>query len=394
MIQSIGVDHTLPIEIREKFSIVTKRIERYLNILDEAVYESVILSTCNRTEIFFIADEKSEDMRDTVFSIMGWDLELKKYTFYKDEKETIEHLMNLVCGFDSLIKGEDQILSQVKKAYEISLKNGTLGGEFSRLFKKVIRCGKEFRKEAKLYRIPISYSSISVKESIKRGCRRFMIIGYGEVGKLTLKYILPNDFDKIYIVAREGSDIDYFDPKVEFIDFSKREKYYKKTDCIISATSAPHTVVRKHEDLKNKLIFDLAVPRDIEKDVSEIEGTEVFNIDRLDEMDHENQLERERIMNSHRYILDKYIKEFNDWKATKDIIPYILQMNEKKEEIVSRRHRSFVNKMETKNIEEYSHVLMESVANAYVNRAIEVLKEEYLKGNGEECIEMIKKIFI
>ncbi|MDO5707237.1 MAG: glutamyl-tRNA reductase [Andreesenia angusta] len=394
MIQSIGVDHRLPIDIREKFSIVNKRIERYLDILNEIAEESVILSTCNRTEIYFISDEKSEDIRDNIFEIMNWDKSLKRYSFYKGEDETIEHLMRLVCGFDSLIKGEDQILSQVKKAYEKSLNNGSLSSEFSRLFKKVIACGKEFRKSTELYKIPISYSSISVKESIKRNCKRFMIIGYGEVGKLSFKYLLATNFEKLYIVAREECEIDYFDEKVEFINFKERENYYNDIDCIISATSAPHTVIKRNEDLKDKLIFDLAVPRDVDDNVYDIEGIEVFNIDRLDKMDHENQIKREEIMENYYYILEKYIEEFNNWKSTKDLIPYIIDIKNRKKEIVDKRHRSFVNKLETKDIIDYSYTLMDSVANAYINRAIEVLKEEYLEGNREECIRIIKKIFI
>lgn len=394
MIQSIGVEKNVPIEIREKFSIISKRIEKYLDKLNEEFYESIILNTCNRTEIYFISAEKKESTREKIFEIMDWQKDLKKYTFYKNEKETIGHLMKLVCGFDSFIKGEDQILSQVKRAYEISLNNNTLGGEFSRLFKKVISCGKEFRQKTQLYKVPISYSSISVKESLRRGIKRFMIIGYGEVGKLTLKYILPNQFEKIYIVSRDESDIDYFDPKVEFIDFSKREKYYKKVQCIITATSAPHTVVKKNSGLKDKLIFDLAVPRDVEEEVYYIEGVKVYNIDILDKMDHENQLKREEIMEKHKYILDKYIREFEEWQETKEIIPYILKINNKKKEIVEKRHRTFINKIETKDIKENSYILMDSVANAYTNKAIELLKEEYLKGNGKECLEMIKKVFI
>lgn len=394
MIQSIGVDHRLPIEIREQFSVINKRIEANLDELSKVSYETVLLSTCNRTEIYFISDSLGDEVIDEIFDTMGWNKSLKKYTFYKNEEETVEHLMLLVCGFDSLIRGEDQILSQVKQAYELSLKNKTLGSEFSRLFKKVIRCGKEFRQATQLHRIPISYSSISVNESIRRGFTKFMVVGYGEVGKLTLKYILSNKFEKVYVVVRDENEADFFDPKVEFISFKEREYYYDQVESIITATSAPHTVIEKSENLKNKVIFDLAVPRDVAQEVYSDETIEIYNVDKLDDMDHENQLKRKEIMEKNRYIIDKYIKEFTDWKSTKEIIPYILKMKDKKEEIVDKRHKAFVNKIKTKDNIEFSRVLMDSTANAYLNRAIEVLKEEYLKGNGEECLKIIKKIFL
>ena len=394
MIQLIGVDYRLPIDIRKKFSVVNKRIETKLNELSGCSYETVLLSTCNRTEIYFISDSLGEDIKDEIFERMDWDKSLKSYTFYKNEEDTIEHIMNLVCGFESLIKGEDQILSQVKSAYEISLKNGTLGSELSRLFKKAISCGKEFREKSKLHRIPISYSSISVKESVKRGLTRFMILGYGEVGKLTLKYILSNKFDKVFIVARKECDADFFDPRVEFVSFKEREIYYKEVDCIITATSAPHKVIDYTEELRGKLIFDLAVPRDVSKEVYDNEYIEIYDVDELDKMDYENQLKRELIMEENRYIIEKYIKEFNDWKTIQEIVPDILKMKEKKSVLVQKRHSVFINKKNTKDNIELSRTLIDSAANVYLNKAIEILKEEHLKGNGEDCLKIIRKIFM
>lgn len=394
MIQTLGIDHSVPIDVRERFSVVSKRIEVHLDRLVNILEEVVILSTCNRTEIYFIADKMEDVLEQEIFGAMGWDMSFKDYVFYMEEDESIRHLMNLVCGFDSLIKGEDQILSQIKGAYDKALQNGSVGSELSRLFKKVIRCGKEFRQKTELYKIPVSYSSISVKESTKRGLGRFMIVGYGEVGKLALKYILSSKFEKIFVVIREDSEPDFFDPRVEFITFQEKEKYYKYVECIISATSAPHPVIEYHPDLRRKLIFDLAVPRDVSEELYSSGEFEILNIDRLDEMDQENQRRRSEMMLKHSYIIDKYISEFEEWKSTKEIIPYILAMEEKKRAVVDKRAKDFRNKRHSKDVDELAKTLIDSSANVYVNRAIETLKEEYLNGRGQECLNLIKKIFM
>ena len=118
MIQLIGLKHDVKIEIREKFSIIPKRQEKCLEALLNICEEAVILSTCNRTEIYF--KSKDEDIVKKIFKALNWDKTLIKCVFNYKEEKAIQHLMEVVCGFDSLLLGEDQILGQVRDAYEAS----------------------------------------------------------------------------------------------------------------------------------------------------------------------------------------------------------------------------------------------------------------------------------
>lgn len=394
MIQVLGVRHNVGLEIREKLSIITKRIERSLDLLKEYCNEVVILSTCNRTEIYFKSKYSGIDVIDKIFDTLNWDKELLPYTFYFKEDEAIKHLMNVVCGFDSIIFGEEQILGQVRMAYDQAIKAKSVNSEFRRLFDTAITCGKEFREKTKLYKIPVSSASIVVDEVRKRGIKKIMILGFGGVGALVEKYISGIDYEKLYIATREEENHNNLDKKIEFIKFKNRRDYYKDVDCIISTTSAPHTVIEKRDVLeKELLIFDLAVPRDVDDDVYDINGIEVYNIDNINTIDDENHGKRKTKMIENRYIINDYIDDFKDWRKIREITPEIIKLKFKGEAVSKKRYEVFKNKNHTKDPEELAETLIKSTSNAYINKAIEVLKEEYLKGRGDACLEIIEKIF-
>lgn len=393
MIQLIVVDHSVPVVIREKFSVPQKKLSKYLGKLREVFEEVLVLSTCNRMEIYFRSQLEGNEALEVLFEIMGWDFRLQKYTTHFVGKDAVEHLMHLASGFLSVVLGEEQILSQIKSSYRVALQENSVGKEFSSLFRKAIRCGKSFRTEAKLYEIPVSSSSIAVSESRRRYARSYMVIGYGDVGKLTLKYILSSQAEKVYLVVQDKGGVQIQDNRVEVIDYSERKSYYGDVDCIISSTSAPHTVVDYEDSLKGKLIFDLAVPRDVSEKVYADSEIEVYNIDMLRRIDDENQKKRREHMEEKRYIVESYIAEFYEWKSTAELSPLIAEMKKKSAEIVESRHRTFRNKRETKDIDGLAEKMIESASNVYLNRAIEVMKSEMLEGRDERCLEIIKKIF-
>ena len=394
MIQVLGVRHNVGLEIREKLSIITKRIEPSLEKLSRICDESVILSTCNRTEIYFRSKTSGIAIIEEIFDSLNWDKSLIAYSFYLKQDEAIDHLMNVVCGFDSIIFGEEQILGQVRMAYDQAINSKVVKSEFRRLFDTAISCGKDFRDKTKLYKIPVSSASIVVAEVRKRKIKRLMILGYGGVGALVEKYIKGIEYEKLYISTRENPEKGIQDGKVEFINFKDRKDYYDDVECIISATSAPHTVIEKIDvEDKELLIFDLAVPRDVEEDIYDLPNVEVYNIDNIDIIDDENHGKRKTKMIENRYIIKEYMEDFHDWKKIRNLTPEIIKLKSKGQAVSKKRYDVFRNKNHTKDPEELAKTLIESTSNAYINRAIEVLKQEYLEGRGEECLNIIEKIF-
>lgn len=394
MIQLIGLKGDVELEIREKFSVIQKRCEKFTKNLSSVCEEVVVISTCNRTEIYFNSKEHDENIVNEIFDILGWDKSLKSHTFHYKEGEVIKYLMDVVCGFHSLILGEDQILAQMKEGYEIALDAKTVSKDLQRLFQIAVTCGKEFRTKSNLYKIPVSSSSIAVNESKKQGIKKFMLLGFGEVGQLAAKYILSTGFQVLYVAARNPKVVEIEDPRVKAIYFDERTKYYKDVDCIISCTSAPHCVVRK-ENLpeKNMIIFDLAVPRDVEQEVYSMENIKVYNIDKVSSIDDENRKKRKNVMIKNRCIINKHIKEFMDWQKIQGISGEILNLKKCGEKVYKKRYKTFKNKRYTKDNEKLAEILFKSTSDAFVNRAIDVLKEEQLKGSAENCMKIIKKIF-
>lgn len=395
MIQLIGLKSDVKLEIREKFSIIQKRCGDNLENLKKICDEVVIISTCNRTEIYFNSENDNESMIMDIFETLNWNKDLASYTFqYKGEK-VVRHIMDVVCGFQSLILGEDQILGQVKDAYETALKVKSINKDLQRLFQLAITCGKEFRTKSSLYKIPVSSSSIAVSESRKHGASRFMLLGFGEVGKLTAKYILSGSFEILYIAVRNPKVVDIEDKRVKVISFDDRINYYADVHSIISCTSAPHCVIRKSNLPKNKslLIFDLAVPRDVEEEVSDMSNVSVYDIDKVSSIDDENRKRRKEIMDGNRFIVNKYIGEFTEWQKIQDISPEIVELKKCGERVYRNRFKTFKNKMNTKDADKLAETLLKSTSDAFVNRAIDVLKEEQLKGRVDDCMKIIKRIF-
>lgn len=398
MIQLLGIRKNIGVKIREKLAISQKKREEYTKKLLEYFDEVVILSTCNRTEIYFNGSLKEEEGLKKIFEILGWDIELKEDCFYLEEKGAVRHLMEVVCGFHSRILGEDQILGQIKEAYFSAYKIGAVKNELQRLFQEAITCGKKFRTEGKLYEIPVSSASIAVNEAIKKGAKNIMVIGYGEVGKLVFKYALSNNINELNLIVRNVEKIQGIeDKRVKVINYQEGRKIINDMDAVISCTSAPHLIIEKehiNEEGKKLIIFDLALPRDIDEKIKDFKRIELYDIDDISLMDDENKKIRKERMEEFRSIINKYIDDYLNWKSIKEISPIIQKIKENSNDIVEKRETTLKNKCNDKKDIEIANRLIKSTSDYYVNRAIEVLKEEKLKGQEEECIRILEKIFI
>ena len=176
----------------------------------------------------------------------------------------------------------------------------------------------------------------------------------------------------------------------------EQNKYIDEVDCIIGCTSAPHTVLNK-DDINKRghrlLIYDLAVPRDVEKQVAELDRTEVHNIDDISSINDENKRLRIEKMKENKYILDKYFNEFDEWVKLRGVSHKIQNIKSLGNEVCEKRMTTFKNKCRDEYDIDIANMLIKSTSDFYINRAIKVIKEETLKGREKECIEIIEKIF-
>ncbi len=398
MLGLIGIRKNVDINIRERLAIALSKQSKAVKELNKLYEEVVIISTCNRTEIYISGCLESEEDIRKIFEVLDWDISLLEYTFYLEGISVAKHLLEVVCGFHSKILGEDQILGQIKLAYELSLENKAIHTKLLRLFEEAISCGKKFRTESKLYEIPVSASSIAVKEVEEFGASSIMVLGYGTIGSLVVKYALGSKFNKVFIVVRnKGKVPDLKDDRVEILDFNEYKDVINEVDAVISCTAAPHVVIKNdyiNNNGKEIMLIDLALPRDIDEALSQNERVTLLDIDTISKLDVDNKKLRNEKMNEYKFLVDEYLNEYKNWLNIREVTYYIHEMKNTGNSVIESRVKSFEHKCKDKRDIELATTLIKSTSDYYVNRAIKLLKEEKLKGRENECLNILKKIFM
>lgn len=398
MLGLIGIRKNVDINIRERLAIALSKQSKAVKELNKLYEEVVIISTCNRTEIYISGCLESEEDIRKIFEVLDWDISLLEYTFYLEGISVAKHLLEVVCGFHSKILGEDQILGQIKLAYELSLENKAIHTKLLRLFEEAISCGKKFRTESKLYEIPVSASSIAVKEVEEFGASSIMVLGYGTIGSLVVKYALGSKFNKVFIVVRnKGKVPDLKDDRVEILDFNEYKDVINEVDAVISCTAAPHVVIKNdyiNNNGKEIMLIDLALPRDIDEALSQNERVTLLDIDTISKLDVDNKKLRNEKMNEYKFLVDEYLNEYKNWLNIREVTYYIYEMKNTGNSVIESRVKSFEHKCKDKRDIELATTLIKSTSDYYVNRAIKLLKEEKLKGRENECLNILKQIFM
>ena len=339
----VGVNHNdTPIHIRENVSFTdTQKIEGINFLLDNGISEVVVLSTCNRSEIYIYSDDilkKIEIVKDFYEDFFNVD-NIKKYLFCKTGQDAIEHVFRVSAGLDSIVLGEDQILGQVKDAHEFSKQLGASKKVFNKLFREAITASKDIKTTTKISHQPISISYIGIKCLKDRlgslEGKNALVIGIGKMSKLAMKHLEEEKLNSIYVTNRSYEKLqDIQDEYKNLIPIKYEERYsvLEKVDVVISATASPHTVIKKENmpNLSNTLIMmDIALPRDIDKNIDTLENIEVYDIDDLKKISDENDKKRRELACTGELLIDEKIDEFNDWLETIKIDPTIQSLNDK-----------------------------------------------------------------
>ena len=293
--------HTAPVTLRERFAFAETKIPEALQRLLDAriAEEAVILSTCNRVEIYVATESDSpaafRAVRQFLLACHDYREPITNEIYALPEPQSIEHLFKVACGLDSMVLGETEILGQLKKAYELARQHQHTGARLNRAFQKAFNVAKHIRTETNIQRGSVSVGSVAVElaEKIFSSVaeRQVMVIGAGDTSEKTARALLSRgahsiivsnrSHDRAVALAQElgGRAVHYEDWASEF----------PKIDIVISSTSAPHYILdrKKLEPLmklrKNRalLLIDIAVPRDIEPEVNFLENVYLYNIDDL-----------------------------------------------------------------------------------------------------------------
>lgn len=324
----LGVNHkTSPLEIRERLAFAEKTLPESLReILEvEEIEETVVLSTCNRVEVYG-ASEYSERAMDQLSSFLvgHFDVDGHDVDFYRHESEAAaQHLFEVASGLDSMVLGETEIFGQVKKAYKTALEAGVTGRRMNKLFQQSFSIGKLVRNNSKIQHGSTSIGSVAVDVAEKifgdlKGCG-VMIIGAGEMSRTTAQSLVSRGASGIIVSNRS------FDKAVELADtlkgramrFDDWESALSEVDILIGSTAAPHPVIKadaiekhmKHRRGRPLFLIDIAVPRDIEEEIRGINNAFLFNIDQLTQIAKDGQERRQEQIIFCRKLIAEHLEE-------------------------------------------------------------------------------------
>ena len=305
----------LSLEEREKFV-----KEGYRHILGEYLEKRVIkgyvaVETCLRIELYLDVSREFEIER------LKRDFRIEKMKDYEGT-EAVHYLLRVICGLDSIIKGEDQILVQLKKAYFEALDKETTSSFLNIIFNQAIETGKRFRAESRINEKNISLDSIAVKfikikfESLED--KKVFVIGVGDLSQSILALLHKMNNCHLTMTNRslkKSIELQKVFPDVQTAEFSEKYNIIKNMDIVISATSAPHLIIEKAKiedilnDGKKRFFLDLAVPRDIEISIGEFENVSLYHLEDIWDEYNKNVEKRDEIVEKYFYIIEEQLKK-------------------------------------------------------------------------------------
>lgn len=385
----------IPLEIREKIKFTAKNYHQAYRLLKNSSFldGTVILSTCNRTEIYFVQsgetgftdfNECREFILEILIEIFNFieidKSELGKYLKFKEGSSAIEHLFQVASGLRSQVIGEEQILAQVKEALQIALEHQTSERNLNRLFQKAISTAKKVRNKTGISEKNLSISSICVNyiENLipRLENKNILVIGVGKISRIVLELLQERGIEKIYATNRTHGKLvkiaNYFDD-LRIVDYDQLHQTAVKMDIIISSTAAPHYILKAdkfkkyysykikndteqlHKQINRKnvdndsavelCIFDLAVPRDVDPEIGKLAKISLYNIDDLDKELNRNQKYRLQEADKARDIIRRDIKEIESWLNWQEVVPVIKEIKRLNQKIINEEFEKLIAKI-------------------------------------------------
>jgi glutamyl-tRNA reductase len=338
----IGLNHkTAPVEIRERLTFGPDIIAGALRSLKEhpAVKEAVILSTCNRTEAYCsLSQEDHEPLADWLSEFHGIESDrVNPYLYSYFGEDAVKHLLRVACGLDSLVLGEPQILGQVKAAFQIATGAGATGKLLSKLFQHAFSAAKHIRTDTAIGNSPVSvaFAAVSLAKQIfsELSEQTALLIGAGETIELAARHLSQNGIGRIIVANRTVEKAHALAVQLDgfAIALTELSVHLAEADIVISSTASPVPVLGKGtvesalKERKHRPIFmvDIAVPRDIEPEVSDLSDIYLYTVDDLDEVIQENMRSREEAAEQAEEIIERYVDEYLGWLRSLDAVELI-----------------------------------------------------------------------
>jgi glutamyl-tRNA reductase len=408
----VGVNHnTTPLRFLEKLAITTPQLHDSLLLLRQQVSHGIILSTCNRTEVYAVAsdvypiEQSSINFLKTRADISDDDL-LPHIYRHKDET-VFEHLFRVASGLDSMIIGEFEVLGQVGRALEAAEKARMVNLPLRNLFRHAIRTGRRVREETLISKNALSVSSVAVDLATRivgdlSSCK-ILVVGAGETGRLVAKAAKKRGASQIIVYNRSRERASALAEALgtAMVASGNLMEELSTADIAISCTAAPHIVLKLHQVEKamstrpNRplVIIDIAVPRDVDPEVKLIKNVFLHNIDNLTETSASNRKQREGEIQRALGIIKDEVDKFTSWWQALEVRPLVSAMTKKGENIRRAQLDKTLKKLRALSDEEQDSLeaMTKAIVTKMLNDPIQYLKKN--AHNKQDYIQLVNELF-
>lgn len=392
----LGLNHTTaPVHLRERIAFSEDQVRASLSRLGcghikNAMAGMVIISTCNRIEIYSASNRNSfTELEAFLSDVRGIpEKEFRPYLYRFANVEAVRHLMNVAGGLDSLVLGEPQILGQVTRALELSRGVGASGALLSRLFQSAIHTGKRARTETAISRNPASVSSLAAglcERSVGNiHAAQIVILGAGEMAELAVEALRKRGAERLIVInrtlERAHTLADRWNAEADI--FENLDKVLIRADILIASTGAPHIILSSgmvstamcQRPERPLMLVDIAVPRDIDPEAAKIPGVHLYDIDNLNANLEQSLAERAAEVPHVESILAEEEARFLDFLGSLDMLPLISDMRQQAETIrqveleKTLRHLPNLNEGERARIDALTQALVKKLLDSPTNR--------------------------
>ena len=401
----------MPLDLFESFAVSNEDLPKALLSVKSRrhISEAVLLSTCNRTEVYVFAEKfhgAYQDIRDFFSDLSDLSADqFNDYLYVHYEDEAVKHLFSVTCGLDSAVLGENEIQHQVKIAWQAAQIEDTCGTTMNAAFRRALEVGKRIRTETHLTKQTpsIARSVIEMAEENLKGLenKNILILGAGEMGEGMANALSKLDTGKIAFSNRNFAKAQKMSEKFggEAIEINEIPSSLKKFDCFISSTAATDILLSK-DDLsqhinKPLLIIDIAIPRDIDPGVSEIKGVSLLDMDNLQEFVEPHRKGQEQDLATSRLVINEETNRFLDQQSARKVAPLIAEFREGAEEIRQIELKRYEARLESLTDEQRDAIesLTQGILGKILHDPTVSLNEAAGSPRGERLADALRELF-
>ncbi len=412
----VGLSHkSAPVDVREKLSFPEDTVPDALHKLMtyEGIKESLILSTCNRVEIYTCVEDSIQGVEQIKKFVADYHKlspeSLEKSLYIHADAQGVRHAFRVASSLDSMVVGEPQILGQLKDAFDIALKAKTTSAVLNKLLKKAISVAKRVRTETKIAEsaVSISFAAVELARKIfgELGGKTVMLLGAGEMAELAARHLLNNGVKTIMVANRTFERAvelakDFNGSAVRFEDFPAE---MVMADILICSTGAS-TYVVKHDIVSRALkgrhrkpifMIDISVPRNIDPDVNKIDNVYLYDIDDLQGVVNANVAGRQKEAERAEDIILQEVETYLQWERSLDAVPTIVDLREKVEDIRKKELDKAL--CQLNGVTDDQRRAVEAMSSAIVNKIVHapmvVLKQAAADPGSNEIIANARRLF-